>query len=78
MQLIASIIPTHLVTNAHLSVICPFIESEKNISNFQQVGGLVTKNSSFFCLIRVMLYFKGMQNSTIINEFSNILFLCVS
>ena len=53
-------------------------QKAKKISNFQQVGGLATKNISFFCLVRVMLYFKGMQNSTIINELSNILFLFVS
>ena len=30
MKLITPIIPTHLVTNVHLSVIFPFAESQKN------------------------------------------------
>ena len=40
-----------------------FHKNQKQESNFQQVGGLVTRNSFAFCLQRVVLYFKGMPNS---------------
>ena len=40
-----------------------FHGNQKQESNFQQVGGLVTRNSFTFCLQRVLLYFKGMPNS---------------
>ena len=37
--------------------------NQKQESNFQQVGCLVTRNSFDFCLYRVVLYFKVMLNS---------------
>ena len=40
-----------------------FLTNEKQESGFQQVGGLVTRNISVFCLWRVALYFKVMPNS---------------
>ena len=40
-----------------------FRRNQKQGSNFQQVGGLVTRNSSAFCLWRVALYFKYIPNS---------------
>ena len=40
-----------------------FRRNQKPDSNFQQVGDLVTRNISVFCLKRVKLYFKGMPNS---------------
>ena len=48
MKIIVTIIPTNLVTS---------------LLNFQQVGGLVTRNRFDFCLQRVALYFKGTPNS---------------
>ena len=40
-----------------------FLTNEKQESGFQQVGGLVKRNISAFCLQRVALYFKAMLNS---------------
>ena len=40
-----------------------FHRNQKQASNFQQVGDLVTRNISVFCLQWVVLYFKGMTNS---------------
>ena len=34
----------------------------KSYSGFQQVGGLVTRNISVFCLYRVALYFEPKPN----------------
>ena len=47
-KIIITIIPTNLVTISLLSLVCPFVETKKQESNFQQVGGLVTRNISFF------------------------------
>ena len=38
--------------------------NQKQESKFQQLGDLVTKNISAFCLWRVALYFKGTANLT--------------
>ena len=40
-----------------------FLTNQKQESGFQQVGGLVTRNISVFCLYPVTLYLKGMRNS---------------
>ena len=40
-----------------------FYRNRKQDSNFQQVGGLVTRNIFAFCLQRVALHFKGIPNS---------------
>ena len=40
-----------------------FLTNQKQESGFQQVGSLVTRNISVFCLYRVALYFKAMPNS---------------
>ena len=40
-----------------------FLTNQKQESGFRQVGGLVTRNISAFCLYRVALYFKAMPNS---------------
>ena len=43
----------------------PFLSFHRNQeqeSNFQQVGGLATRNSFAFCLQRVALYLKAMPN----------------
>ena len=40
-----------------------FLTNQKQESGFQQVGGLVTRNISGFCLQRAGLYFKAMLNS---------------
>ena len=58
-----TIILTRLVSSLLSSCFCPFIKNQKQETNFQQVGGLVMRNSFAFCLQRVALYFKGMLNS---------------
>ena len=50
MKIIVTIIPTDLITNSLLSAICPFLTKEKQESGFQQVGGMVMRNISVFCL----------------------------
>ena len=40
-----------------------FLTNQKQESDFQQIGGLVTRDISVFCLQRVVLYFKVMPNS---------------
>ena len=40
-----------------------FLTNQTQESGFQQVGDLVTRNISVFCLLRVALYFKAMPNS---------------
>ena len=60
MKIIVTIIPKDLVT--HL-LFLSFLTNQKQESGSQQVGGLVTKNISVFCLLRVAQYFKTMPNS---------------
>ena len=62
MKIIVTIIPTYLVTNLLLSSFFSFLTNQKQESDFQQVGGLVTE-IFVFCLQRVALYFKAMLNS---------------
>ena len=51
MKTMVTIIPTNLVTNTLLSLFCPFVKTKKKKkSNFQQVGGLVTRTISVFYL----------------------------
>ena len=45
-----TIIPTDLVTNSLLSSFSRVLQTEKQESVFQQVGGLVLRNISTFCL----------------------------
>ena len=40
-----------------------FFTNQKQKSSFQQVGGLVMKIISVFCLYRIALYFKAISNS---------------
>ena len=40
-----------------------FLTNQKQESDFQQVGGLVARNISAFCLYRVVFYFQTMPNS---------------
>ena len=60
-------IVTIISTNVVKFTVIPFLSfcrnQKKNESNFQQVGGLVTRNSFAFCLERVARYFKDMPNS---------------
>ena len=62
MKIIVTIVPTYLAKFA-LIFFLPFLTNEKQESDFQQVGGLVTRYISVFCLWRVVLYFKAMPNS---------------
>ena len=49
--MIVTVIPTNLVTNSLLSLVFPFVErNQKQESNFEQVGDLVTGNIFVFCL----------------------------
>ena len=55
MKIIVTIIPTYLVINLLLSSFFHFLQQkqeqkQKQESGFQQVGGLVTRNISVFCL----------------------------
>ena len=59
MKIIVAIIPTDLVTNSLLS----FLTNQKQQSGSKEVGSLVTRNISVFCLWRVALFFKAMPNS---------------
>ena len=66
MKKIVTIIPTNLATNSYKFTFVLFLSyhtNQKQESNFQQVGGLVTRNSFVFCLQRIALYFKAMPNS---------------
>ena len=58
-----TIIPTDLVTNSLWFLFLSFLTNQKQESGFQQVGGLVTRNISVFCLLQVALYLKAMSNS---------------
>ena len=40
-----------------------FLKYQKQESNFQQGGGLLTRTIFVFCLLRVALYFKALPNS---------------
>ena len=50
MKITVTIIPTSLVRNSLLSLLLSFRRNQKQESNFQQVGGLVTRSISGFCL----------------------------
>ena len=53
MKIIVSIIPTDLVTNFLLSYLkFVFSHKPKQESGFHQVGGMITRNTSVFCLWR--------------------------
>ena len=62
-KIVVTIILSDLVTNSLLLSFCPFLQTKKPESGAQQVGGLVTRNTSVFCLKGVALYFKAMPNS---------------
>ena len=40
-----------------------FLTNQKQESGFQQIGGLVARNISVFCLLQVALCLKAMPNS---------------
>ena len=63
MKIIVTIIPTDLVTNWLLFLFLSVLTNQKQESGFQQVGGLVTRNISVFCLLQVALFLKAMPNS---------------
>ena len=62
-KIIVAIVPTTLVTNSLLTYIFSFLKIQKQESGFQQVGGLVMRNISGFCLWWIALYLKAMLNS---------------
>ena len=47
-KIILTIISTNLSKNSFLSSFCPFLQTKKQESGFQQVSDLVTRNISFF------------------------------
>ena len=61
MKIIVTIFSTDLVPT--FTLFLSFLTSQKKESDFQQVGGLVMRNISVFCLSRVTFYFKAMPNS---------------
>ena len=66
MKIIITAIRIDLVTNAFLSFcFLSFLTSQKRESGFWQVNEklIVMRSISMFCLYRVALYFKAMQNS---------------
>ena len=60
-KIIAAIIPANVVTSFLSSLF--FQRNQKQEWNFQQVGGLLRRNSFAFCLWQVILYLKGVLNS---------------
>ena len=72
MKIFVTKIPTNLVINSLLSLVCSFAETKIQESNFQQVCSLVTK--IVICLWQLVSYFKGIPNST---KFCNRTFLDV-
>ena len=44
MKIIVTIIPTDHVANLVLFSFCPFLQNQKQESDFHQVGGMVTRN----------------------------------
>ena len=48
MKIIVTIISTDIVTNRFI-LFLSFLRNQKQESDFQQVGGLVTRNISVFC-----------------------------
>ena len=87
MKIIVTTIPIDLVTNSLLSSFCPFLQTKnKNQVSSRQVGGLVTRNISVFCLQRFLFFVYSESRSaskpyriqqTFIKEFSYLLFLFV-
>lgn len=47
----------------NLSLFLYFLKYQKQVSNSEQVGCLVTRNISVFCLQHVAFYFKAIPNS---------------
>ena len=62
MKIILTITSTDLVTKSLLSSFFLKLQSKKE-SGFQQIGGLVTRKISVFCLYQVTPYFKALPNS---------------
>ena len=48
MKIIVTIVPTNLVTKFGFISFLSFRRNQKQESNFQEVGGLVTRNISFY------------------------------
>ena len=48
MKIIVTITTTNVATNSILPLYFPFVETKKQELNFQEVGGLVTKNNLAF------------------------------
>ena len=67
MKIIVTIIRIDLDTNFILFL--SFLANQKQELDFQQVGGLVTRNTSVFCSQRVTLYFTAMPRLTFIRNF---------
>ena len=56
MKISATIIPTDLVRNLLLCSFCPFLQTKNKNPFFQQVGGVVTRNTSLlFIASRALL-----------------------
>ena len=62
-KIVVNIIPVDFVKNWLFFPYFFFRTKQKLRSAFQEVGGLLKKYISVFCLQRVVLHFKGMSNS---------------
>ena len=63
-KIIVTRIPSYLVTNLFLSFFFfSLLTNQKQEFGFQQVGGLIMRDISVFCLQGVALYVKAMPNS---------------
>ena len=55
MKTTVTIVPTYFSYKFAFILFLSFLKNEKQESGFQQVGGLVTRNISVFCLSRLAL-----------------------
>ena len=55
MKIIVTSVPTDLVTNSLLSSFCSFLQTKNKNLGFQQVDGLVPRNSFLFIASRTLL-----------------------
>ena len=75
-----TIIPTNLVTNSLSSLFLSFHKNKKQESNFQQVGGLVTRNSFFkvsCAILQRYIEFNRLINKDFVKCYSCSLFLLI-
>ena len=78
MKIMATVIPTDLVTKLLLSLFFSFLRKQKQESNLQKIVALITRGISIFYLQRVTPYITDMPNPIdFCKDFSFMLFLFV-